>query len=50
MEWICRDLLSGTTPTFGWRDLCKSRKRLGYKPIIRDEAQKEDFEILKQEF
>jgi len=50
MKRICRGLLSGTIPTFGWRDFCKSRKRLAYQPIIRDEARKEDFEMLKQEF
>jgi hypothetical protein len=50
MEWIYRDLPSGTIPTFDWRDFCKSRKRLCYEPIIRDEARKENLEMLKQEF
>ena len=50
MKWICCDLFSGTIPTFGWGDFCNSRNRLGYEHIIRDEARKEDLEMLKQKF
>jgi hypothetical protein len=50
MQWIYRDLLSDTIPTYAWRDFCKSLKRLDYRPNNRDEARKQDLELLKQEF